>query len=166
MATFRGRVVLTTPERVIHGTLLSLDLRSRAYALEGAGCCWLLKEVQMGAQQPSTPQARASTGEPGVVSVKQGGITSCDLGSPHYLFDAQKIQVIPGKAAHGAQGFRYALGHKLITLPGLTIPLSSFDTPRSNRFVPLFGQSLDEGYFMKAAYFYVLGSLIGNLRLT
>ncbi|HOM80810.1 MAG TPA: hypothetical protein PLU39_11390 [Armatimonadota bacterium] len=165
VATFRGRVVLTTPERVIHGTLLSLDLRSRAYALEGARMLLAPEEVQMGAQQPLYASSARIDGEPGVVSVKQGGITSCDLGSPHYLFDAQKIQVIPGKRLTARKVSVYALGHKLITLPGLTIPLSSFDTPRSNRFVPLFGQSLDEGYFMKAAYFYVLGSLIGNLRL-
>ena len=165
VATFRGRVVLTTPERVIHGTLLSLDLRSRAYAFEGARMLLAPQEVQMGAQQPLYASSARIDGRPGEVSVKKGGITSCDLGSPHYLFDAKTIQVIPGKRLTARKVSVYALGHKLITLPGLTIPLSSFDTPRSNRFVPLFGQSLDEGYFMKAAYFYVLGSLVGNLRL-
>jgi hypothetical protein len=165
VATFRGRVVLTTPERVVHGTLLSLDLRSRAYAFEGARLLLGPDEVQMGAQEPLYATGARIEGKPGEVTVKRGGVTSCDLGAPHYLFDAKSLKVIPGKRLTARKVSIYALGHKLITLPGLTIPLSRIDTPRSNRFVPLFGQSLDEGYYMKAAYFYVIGSLVGNLRL-
>jgi hypothetical protein len=164
VATFRGRVALTTPERLMHGTLLSLNLKSRAYSLEGARIQLPPEELQLGAQEPLYATGARVSGVPGEVDVEYGGITSCDLGSPHYLLDAKRIDLIPGRRLTARKVSLYALGHKLITLPGLSIPLHTV-TAESSRLVPLVGQSFDEGYYLKSAYFYVLGALVGNLRL-
>ncbi|MDH7569240.1 MAG: hypothetical protein QHJ73_06605 [Armatimonadota bacterium] len=163
-ATFRGAVTLTTPERTLQGTLLSLNLRTRGYVLEGARVAIPPGDVGMGAAAPLYAVTARVRGVPGHIVVEQGGLTSCNLSSPHYLFDARDVDLIPGKRLKARNVSVHALGHKLLTLPGVTIPLHPVNQ-QSSRFVPVVGRSMDEGYYLKTAYFYVLGALVGNLRL-
>lgn len=163
-ATFRGRVVLTMPERTIHGTLLMLDLRNRSYELEGARVLIPPQEVGMGAVEPVYATGAHVIGNETQITILSGGVTTCNLVPPHYLFDARRITIIPGRRLEARKVSFYVLGHKLITYPGVTIPLTTANQQNS-RLVPVVGQSADEGYYLKTAYFYILGALIGQLRL-
>ena len=162
---FRGRVTITTAERTLEGTLLSLNLRTREYILEGGRTAIPPQDLQMGVTAPVYAVAGRIRGIPGRIFVERGGITTCDLFPvPHYLFDSRHVDIIPGRRLKARNVSIYALGHKILTIPGITIPLRTLNE-QSNRLVPVVGQSLDEGYFLKTAHFYVLGALVGNLRL-
>ncbi|MBI3947957.1 MAG: hypothetical protein HY321_18715 [Armatimonadetes bacterium] len=164
-ATFRGRVTLVTPERTIEGSLLSLNLRTEAYALEGARVLIPPEDLQVGAREPLYATAARIRGyPPGRIRVERGGLTTCNLPNPHYLFDARDVDITTGQRLRARKVSFYALGHKLLTFPGISIPLRTVDE-QSSRFVPTVGQSLDEGYYLKSAYFYVLGALVGSLRV-
>lgn len=163
-ATFRGQVTITTPERTLQGTLLRLNLRTRGYTLEGARIEIPPEEVQMGATAPIYATTARIRGVPGRIFIERGGVTTCNLALPHYLFDSREVDIIPGERLKARKVGVYALGHRLLTLPGITIPLRTINE-QSSRFVPTVGQSLEEGYYLKSAYFYVLASLVGNLRL-
>lgn len=80
--------------------------------------------------------------------LSQGTLTSCDLPHPHYVFHLKSGDLDPGKKLILREVDLNILGHKVLSLPYLYIPLLD-DRPR---YLPEFGQSQDEGYYVKSNY--------------
>lgn len=162
--TFRGRVRLSTPERMLEGSLMALDLRTSAYDIENSRILLQPQDLQMSSAATVYVTAGRIHGIPGSIFIESGGVTTCNLGHPHYLFDSRQVSIFPGRLLKALGVSAYAFGHKLITLPGLTIPLRTINE-RSSRLTPTVGQSVDEGYFLKTAYTYALGTVLGTLNM-
>lgn len=92
-------------------------------------------------------------GKSGRGSAKQSWLelsefTTCDKPEPHFHFDSDSADYKPGKRLILRHTSLTVLGHKLFTLAYLLIPLTE-DRPR---YTPEFGQSRDEGYYMKNVF--------------
>ncbi len=74
--------------------------------------------------------------------------TTCDFEVPHFHFDAESSTVEPNREAILKHVKINILGHNVITLPVLWIPLGD----RSFKYLPQVGQSPDEGYYVKNTY--------------
>ncbi|MBI1334648.1 MAG: hypothetical protein GC165_17395 [Armatimonadetes bacterium] len=74
--------------------------------------------------------------------------TTCDLDKPHFHFDADSSTIDPNKEAILHHVRINILGRNVITLPLLWIPLGD----RSFKYLPQFGHSTDEGYYVKNTY--------------
>ncbi|MBS1722235.1 MAG: hypothetical protein JSS66_04425 [Armatimonadetes bacterium] len=78
-------------------------------------------------------------------TTEYGKFTTCDLLNPHYELDYDTNRIIPGKRAE-LRGVRLEiLGHTVLKLPMLVIPLSR----QAPKYLPEFGNSVDEGYYVK-----------------
>lgn len=80
--------------------------------------------------------------------VLNGVVTPCDLEHPHFSFDASSTEVVPGKKLVFRDFGLNILGERILGLPYLYIPLVN-DRPR---YLPEFGQSVDEGYYVKSRF--------------
>lgn len=82
--------------------------------------------------------------------------TTCDKLTPDYLLRAREVKIEPGKRVILKNTTFILYGKRLFTIPTLIIPLDR--NPRRPRadYVPQFGRSQDEGYFVKSAFNYLL----------
>lgn len=91
-----------------------------------------------------------------------GKMTPCDLDHPHFEFDAGRVDFEPGKKIVFRDFGLEILGKRVLGLPYLYIPLVD-DRPR---YLPEFGQSVDEGYYVKSRFITPLrGADIWETRL-
>lgn len=80
--------------------------------------------------------------------IVNGKLTSCDKDHPDYAFQLRDGEVVPGKKMVLRHVEVKVLGRRLFKLPYLYIPLLD-DRPK---YLPEFGQSPDEGYYVKNRY--------------
>lgn len=165
-ATVRGNVELRTPQgHVIRGDELTLNLDTREWALRTARTELTPELLQQGVLGSVFASGETVMGERGHMRLEQSRVTTCDLSRPHYHFRARSVDIYPGDRMIIRKATLFALGHRLFTLPTLVIPLR--DRPyRRFPIIPEVGQNESEGYFVKAAYQYLLrDQLPGLLKL-
>ncbi|HAY13332.1 MAG TPA: hypothetical protein DCY02_02550, partial [Armatimonadetes bacterium] len=78
-----------------------------------------------------------------------GQCTTCNDGRPHYHIGADRIEIFPSDRIILRGARINILGSTILKLPALTIPLLENSNPR---YLPLIGQSRDEGYFIKSRF--------------
>ncbi len=78
--------------------------------------------------------------------------TTCDYEIPHFFLAAREIEVRPGKRVILRDARLSVLGRTILGVPYLSIPL---DRPDAN-YLPKFGHSPDEGYYVKSRWGVVL----------
>lgn len=84
-----------------------------------------------------------------------GQCTTCKDGQPHYHIGADRIEIFPSDRIILRGARINILGSTILKLPALTIPLLEDSNPR---YLPLIGQSRDEGYFIKSRFATPVGS--------
>jgi len=84
-----------------------------------------------------------------------GQCTTCNDGRPHYHIGADRIEIFPSDRIILRGARINILGSTILKLPALTIPLLENSNPR---YLPLIGQSRDEGYFIKSRFATPVGS--------
>jgi hypothetical protein len=166
LAILRGNVELKTPQgHIIRGDELTLNLRTREWWLKTGRTELTPELLQNGVLGSIFATGETVMGERGHMRLEQSRFTTCDLTRPHYHFRARSVDIYPGDRMIIRKATLFALGHRLFTLPTLVIPLR--DRPyRRFPIVPEVGQNETEGYFVKAAYQYLLkNQLPGLLKL-
>ncbi len=164
VAVFDRNVVITQGEKVARGSTLKLNLRTGEWSFT-EGSTQLLPSMAQGyLLEPFFVKGdRIETLRTKETDVLNADITSCDLTQPHYHLDARSMQIYPGRKAVLRHVSLYALNRKLVTLPVLVIPLH--EGPKDSRLIPKVGQSVEEGYFIKAAYPYQGSKAVTGLLL-
>ena len=84
-----------------------------------------------------------------------GHVTTCEYASPHFEFEAERTEVVADRFVKLKHVRVKVLGHTILTLPELIIPLEE----SARRLVPEIGQSQDEGFFIKSKYFIPVSGL-------
>ncbi|MGH3427689.1 MAG: hypothetical protein ACRDQZ_09005, partial [Mycobacteriales bacterium] len=74
--------------------------------------------------------------------------TTCDKPDPHYVLKSRRTTIIPHKKAIFRDSDLYILGHRVLHIPYLAIPLDQ----RENRYTPEVGHTSDDGYFIKTTF--------------
>lgn len=80
-------------------------------------------------------------------------VTTCNLENEHYDLAARSMSVYPNSKIVLRDVTPYLLGRRLFTLPRIVIPLR--DVRRNPNIIPRFGQTVEEGYFLKTSYAYM-----------
>ncbi len=79
---------------------------------------------------------------------REGSMTTCNYPAPHYEIDGDSIVIRPARRAIFRKTRIRVLGHTILNLPFLSIPLNE----RTYHNTPVVGESPDEGYFIKMRY--------------
>lgn len=87
--------------------------------------------------------------------IVSGRCTTCGESHPHYHLGADRIEIFPSDRIILRGARINILGSTILKLPALTIPLLENSNPR---YLPLIGQSRDEGYFIKSRFATPVGS--------
>ncbi|MGO8670588.1 MAG: hypothetical protein ACLQVD_04370 [Capsulimonadaceae bacterium] len=162
-ALFRGHVVLTGPnqEEVTGGASgsLSLDLDNNTYVVSDARTTISPKRLGAGMILPLILYGGTVSGRPNFVDARGSSFTTCDFPQPHYHFTARDAYVIPGRHLVGKQVSLYRRERRLITIPYLVVPLNK----SASTLNPQFGESPQEGYYVKLALGYVLADTLPGI---
>ncbi|MBX3114314.1 MAG: LPS-assembly protein LptD [Fimbriimonadaceae bacterium] len=133
---------------VIQGETIRVNFKEDTYMLEGGKAVITPERTQGLTTGPFyVSGGKASLRDPHF-HLYDGTLTPCDLDHPHFAFDAGSTEVVPGKKIVFRDFGLVILGKRVLGLPYLYIPLLD-DRPR---YLPEFGQSQDEGYFVKSRY--------------
>ena len=167
-ATFSGNVHLLAPNGQTadagQSGVLRVNLRRGTYTLTGARSVIQPEQTQMGLILPVYVYGGVIHGRPGLIDARGGRFTTCDFLEPHYSFGAREVYIIPGRRLVGRDVSFYRKDRRLFTIPYFFAPLNE-RLARQTLF-PTFGQTPDEGYFVKFAFGYALAaSLPGILRV-
>ena len=93
---------------------------------------------------------------------QESSFTTCNKEVPHFHLDSESSTIEPGREAILKKVDIVILGHKVLSLPVLWIPLGD----RSFKYLPQVGQSPDEGYYIKNTYgFPMRGDDRGAIRV-
>lgn len=76
------------------------------------------------------------------------GLTTCTYDRPHYQLDARDIDLRPGKRIILRHVNFDLLGHRILTIPYLSIPLDN----RREGYTPEIGKTPDQGYYIKTKW--------------
>lgn len=143
--TLKGNVLAFGSDQVLRGKAVTIDFRNDTFsyidgeAQLGPGFLGgnLIGDLFMrGAAGGGNRQRLLATGSE---------ITSCNLPAPHYSFHGNSADVIPGRRAILRNVRVQLFGRTLLSVPYVVVPLQE----GSERYLPEFGQSPDEGYYVK-----------------
>jgi len=151
MAVFRGGVKLSTQQHTVEGDLLTINLKTRDWALEHASSRTDLTSTEAGASGLAFMQSASLSGRGEDVKLEMGTLTTCDLEHPHYYFSAKELEIHPDSKIIARNVSMVALDKRVFTVNSLVIPIKGF---RQN-LIPQIGSSAEEGTFIKAAYAYM-----------
>ncbi len=84
-------------------------------------------------------------GRASLFETRNGAMTTCEKANPHFKFVVGSSRVRPGKTAALRDVRIEVLGTTVLGLPYIVIPLIE----DGDRYIPDFGQSPDEGYYVK-----------------
>ena len=167
-ARFTGNVHLLAPNGqtadAAGNSVLQLNLRRGTYQIAGARSVITPEQSQIGLILPIFVYGGTIRGRPGFIDARNGQFTTCDFLDPHYSFGARELYLIPGRRLVGRNVSLYRKGHRVFSIPYIVVPLT--DRLARQTLFPQFGQTPDEGYFVKFAFGYALASsLPGILRV-
>lgn len=138
---------------IVEGEAISVNFNDDTYSFRGG----------KGVVRPSRTQG-LTTGEFFVSAgsgrlksehyhIADGVVTPCNQEHPHFTFNVGKGDVIPKRKMVLKDVELDILGKTVLKIPSLVIPLLD-DRPK---YLPEFGQSPDEGYYVKSRYTTLLG---------
>lgn len=142
----RGHVVYSRPGQTVKADSLAIDLTNRQGQLEQAVASLELPSNK-GILYVAAPSIHANKDR---YEVDLASLTTCDLASPHYHLDAQRVTVYLGDRVVVEGVTFHDFGLPLFYWPRLTIPLRQQSTLE----LPQFGYSRSQGWFVKTAYSY------------
>lgn len=129
----------------VFGEQITIDFKSDTLSFEDGEAKLSPGTLQGYAQRDLFIKAGSGQGTTGTFFVNEGLVTTCDLDVPHSLFEARSTKVRPGKYAALRDARVEVLGHTLLRIPYLVLPLIENGT----KYVPEVGQSPTEGYYVK-----------------
>lgn len=159
-----GNVTYISPKQIVHGDKMHLNTRTRFWVLDGFNVVLKPAIAQDQILQPVFLKGTSiERSQSGIVTAMDSDLTTCDLTRPHYDLGSKKATITFGEKITLERTSVYLKGKRLYIIPRLVIPLNEENDPR---ITPVFGQSEEEGYFLKTAYNYpVSGNQSGIILL-
>lgn len=143
-----GRGSLKGEGDVVEGEELVVNFREETYTLENAQAVIVPARTQGYTTGPFYVRGGTVSMRDPHYHLYNGELTPCDLEHPHFSFQARETEVVPGRKIVFRDFGLEILGHRVLGLPYLYIPLLDDRL----RYLPEVGQSQDEGYFVKSRY--------------
>jgi len=147
--TLIGNVkVIGTDATIVEGTTVEIDYRNRTFrAIDSRA---ILPPAFFGnrAKAPVYTFGGTTSGTEKRVFGIDSRFTTCEYEQPHFDIESSSTDYRPGKRIIFRNARVQLFGHTIFSLPFLSIPLDS----RRPKYLPEFGYSADEGYYVKARY--------------
>ncbi len=143
-----GGATLTGNGEKVEGESVDVDFKSKLYKFSEGKAVITPDRTQGQTSGNFFTSAGSGTLNERHYHIAEGTLTSCELAHPHYKFELKSGDLDPGKRLILRDVKFDVLGRTVLKLPYLYIPLLD-DRPR---YLPEFGQSQDEGYFVKSRY--------------
>ncbi len=180
-ANLQGNVMLETPEQVVTGDSLQIDLKTGDWTFSATPPERVRSTIRptqfiIAAKEPlyisgykitalarkkvEGPEGAETIPTPRRIIVDHARLTSCNLEHPHWHLegDSEKALVVkPGRVAVIDRPSLYILGHKIFTYPG-KIPIPLRERRYSAALVPEVGYNEVEGYYAHFQHPYITGA--------
>lgn len=143
-----GDVRVQGEEQEIAGEQVVVDFRNKTFAFQHGSAKLGPGIVQGGIQGDLFLRGESGGGSRRQVTGEGGEVTTCDRDHPHFEFVSQHADVKPGKRAVLRKVRLNVLGRKVAEIPYVVIPLQDY----GDRYIPEFGHSRDEGYYVKSKF--------------
>jgi hypothetical protein len=161
--TFESRVALYTSRQVVYADYLSLNLRTRAFSTQRGRTVVPPDLVGPNLLEPLILEGRSVRRDGRDTFAEDGYLTTCDFPFPHYRVFFKRAQIVPNRRIILHKATIYQYDRRVLTIPYLVIPIR--DQIRYS-YLPQFGRTQEEGYFVKSALGYALGDAFpGIFRL-
>ncbi len=165
VASFEGNVVVENDPISVRGDLLRLNLRTREFQGKGGQSVIPTSELGGNLLQPlrvsGTTLEREIRGKRGVIEAADGFLTTCDYDRPHYRIGYRRLSIIPGKRVALRNVKLYFGDRVVLRLRYLSLPLNDRQVRYS--YLPQFGRTEEEGFYVKAAFGYALSDLLPGI---
>jgi hypothetical protein len=154
LGAFEGTVVFKVGEQEVKGRRIVVNFRTGAWSFDEAECTLEPQNTKGLLETPIFARGRVIRGiKQRSLIGQESEVTTCNLPAPHYELTAREFNVYPGNKIVFRDVTASAHGKKLFTLPKLVIPLRYVN--RNPNFIPKFGQSSEEGFYVKSSYSFV-----------
>ncbi len=146
--TLRGNVFLSGPNLNYEGKNITANFKDETVQFTSART--VVKPSIDGSplQDNLYIRGEGGSGSERRYTLDRGTCTTCNLEKPHYHISAKTIDVFAGEKVILRDARLHILGKTVLRLPYLSIPLDE----TAPRYIPEFGQSPDEGYFIKTRF--------------
>jgi LPS-assembly protein len=146
--TLTNKVRIIGTDTVITGEKITVDFNNRSYRSINAESQLTPQLVKGKLKDNLYVRGEESFGTARETHTHNGGLTTCNLEHPHYEVEAVDTNVRTGRRAIFRKARLRAFGKTILNIPFLSVPLDD----RTYRYLPDFGQSRDEGYYVKSRY--------------
>ncbi len=151
---FSGDVVLTYGMQRVHGKELSLNYRSGKWRVEESGTTFEPQHYEGYLEAPIFISGKVIEGtSDDQITIEGAAVEACELDKPYKDLVARSITIIPDDKIIFRSVTVFVAGLRTFTIPHLVVPIR--DIYRNPSIVPRFGQSTEEGFFVKTAYSYL-----------
>ncbi len=143
--TLIGNVQLIGEQAVVRGDKVTVDFNAKSYrAIQAKSILHpgLLKGRVKGDVFAKGSQSSGNRNE---TVTLDGDLTTCNYEHPHFDLESESSTVRPGVRAIFRKAKLNIFGRTVLRLPFLSVPLDD----RTYKYLPEFGQSPDEGYYVK-----------------
>ena len=164
-ALLRGNVLITSPNWRTTGEAVRVNLETEEWTLIDGETKLDPEFFEGSVREPVYVRGDRVSEYPqfDTLQAEGVGLTTCDLGDPHYDLRSDGIRIRLGRDITLDHPEVYVLGHRLFRYPG---KLRFRITDDRSRLIPELGQNDVEGFYAKFAYPYEAGpSANGLLRL-
>lgn len=154
IAEFTGNVVFKIDIEEVHGGRITLNLKTGKWTVETANTTVTPEFAKGYLKAPVFAHGDLIEGirRKSIIGYN-AETTTCNLDHPHYELVSRSVAVYPDNKIVLKNVTAFALGHKLLTLRRLPIPLRQIE--RNPNLIPRVGQSAEEGAYIKLSYPYM-----------
>jgi LPS-assembly protein len=143
-----GEVVLTAADRNVEAQEISVDFVDETLTFFNGNVVLTPEAIDGNLQGNLYITAGQGFGREGYYEVEEAVITTCLGEPPQYSLEAESAKVFPGREAQLRDVRIKILGRTVAAVAYLVIPLNR----GADRYIPEFGRSPEEGYFVKSRW--------------
>ncbi len=143
--TLKGNVVVVGRDESVYGDEVTVNFTDKTFVALNSKATLKPSLVRGRILDNVYTHSRQSSGSEKEIFLQKSSTTTCSYPEPHYEILADKVDVRPGKRIIFRKVRLKLLGHTLVTLPFLSIPLDQ----RNYNNLPEVGRGQAEGFFIK-----------------
>lgn len=143
-----GDVSLIGADVVVKGRHIRVNFRTETYLAEDSEAQLEPAFIQGPLLDTVYVQGKKVYGTERETFAEDSEYTTCNLEEPHYHVDAQHTTVRPGRRIIFRKLKVIILGREVLRIPYLSVPLNE----PTYRYIPEFGHTTEEGYYVKSRW--------------
>jgi len=158
--TAEGSVVLTGTPYPVHADYVRINTRTREFQTRNGRTIVPAENIGSQIVQPAYISGATLDRIGNNYKATNGLLTTCDFPNPHFKIGFRQLDVIPRDRIVLRDNILYRYEREVARIKYLTFPIR--DEPRFS-YLPEFGRTNEEGYYVKAALGYALSQTLPGI---